>query len=167
MSQNIIDAIKSRRSIRSFNENPISDENINTIIEAGQWAPSGKNNQPWRFLILNKEEQMALSNLTIYKKTMESAQNCIAVFLHEPSGYNRDRDLMAMGACIQNMLLAAHSLEIGSLWLGEILNKKDEVRDTLNLSEKYDLAAVIALGYYDTHPHKERKSLGDLIIRRF
>lgn len=69
---------------------------------------------------------------------------------------NRDKDLMAIGACIQNMCLEAHSLGIGTCWLGEILNKKDEVLNYLGLGKDLELSAVITLGYPDRK--KELKS---------
>lgn len=165
MTDPVLEIIKKRRSIRSFTDQPVSQKNIEQIIEAAQWAPSGKNNQPWRFLVLTPDEQLRLSQLTVYQKTMQAAQTCIAVFLYHPSCYNRDRDFMGMGACIQNMLLTAESLGIGSLWLGEILNKKEEATQQLKLSDDYELAAVIALGYPNEQPQKDRIPFKNLFIR--
>ena len=73
---------------------------------------------------------------------------------------------MAIGACIQNMLLMAEELGLGACWLGEILNRKEEVNKFLNISERYELMAVIALGYSDEHPSSKRKPLGELIIEK-
>jgi len=62
-----IEAIKSRRSIRGFTDENVSDETITSIIDAGRWAPSGLNNQPWRFIVVrNPETKVELSKLTVY-----------------------------------------------------------------------------------------------------
>ena len=67
----IFEIIKTRRSIRRFTDEPVSDEIIDRIIEAGIWAPSGMNNQPWKFAIIKdtvlKEK---ISTLTKYSKTI-------------------------------------------------------------------------------------------------
>jgi len=57
------------------------------------------------------------------------------------------KDLQAIGACMQNMLLAAHSLGLGASWQGEILNRADEVEELLGVPSYYELMAVLTLGY--------------------
>ncbi|MCD4809816.1 MAG: nitroreductase family protein, partial [Methanosarcinales archaeon] len=57
------------------------------------------------------------------------------------------KDIQACGAAIQNMLLAAHGMGLGAVWLGEILNQKDEVGDILNAPGSLELMAVVAIGY--------------------
>ena len=52
----ILQAIKERRSIRQYSEEPISEEQLNQILEAGRWAPSRGNSQPWKFIVLNDEQ---------------------------------------------------------------------------------------------------------------
>ena len=82
------------------------------------------------------------------------------------SSYNRDKDLMAIGASIQNMLLEAHSLGLGGCWLGEILNKKEEVEKFLGLDEDLEIVAVITLGYSnEKSPKGTRKKLENLLIK--
>ncbi|HEC68845.1 MAG TPA: hypothetical protein ENI31_00960 [Candidatus Omnitrophica bacterium] len=72
---------------------------------------------------------------------------------------------MAIGACIQNMLLCAQELGIGSCWLGEILNKKEKVRKLLNIDKNYELMAVVSIGYPLKKPNKgKRKRLKTLIL---
>jgi nitroreductase len=73
---------------------------------------------------------------------------------------------MAIGACIQNMLLEAHALGLGSCWLGEILNKKQGVADFLRLDKGLEVEAVVALGYADgKNTAAERKTLKELLIK--
>jgi len=61
--------------------------------------------------------------------------------------YNRGKDLMAIVACIQNILLVTWQLGIGSCWLGEVLNQKDDVCSYLSISKNLELMAIISLGY--------------------
>ena len=80
--------------------------------------------------------------------------------------YNRDKDIMAIGACIQNMLLEAHSLGLGTCWMGEILNRKEELKDFLQLDEDLEIMAVIAVGYpAEKIKGPGRKSLSSLKIQ--
>lgn len=75
---------------------------------------------------------------------------------------------MAVGACIQNMLLEAHSQGLGACWLGEILKNKHRVNKLLQVDDRYELCAVIAFGYPDEKPVEvSRKPVGDLIINEF
>jgi len=163
----ILDLIKTRRSIRRYSEKTISNGTIEDILEAGRWAPSGLNNQPWRFVIIkDKEKKQILAGFTKYSKTIENAKVAICVFLDKNSSYHREKDILGIGACIQNMLLYAQSLGVGSCWMGEILNKKDEVREFLELSDQYELMAVITLGYASESPKSSRKTLSELILKK-
>lgn len=140
--------IKTRRSIRKFTDEPVPDELINKIIEAGTWAPSGMNNQPWKFAVIRNEDlKNKLSRLTHYSKIILSSNVLIAVFLDNSLSYDRTKDTLAIGACIQNMLLLIHSMGLGAVWLGEILKNKDRVREIVEGSHDLELMAVIALGY--------------------
>ncbi len=78
-------------------------------------------------VIKDKGLKDEVAALTKYSKIVRSANTLIAVFLDHSSSYDRTKDAMAIGACIQNMLLTIHSLGLGAVWLGEILEKKEEV----------------------------------------
>ncbi|MBN2078214.1 MAG: nitroreductase [Spirochaetes bacterium] len=161
----VLRAISSRRSIRKFTGESAKEESIRLILEAGQWAPSGLNNQPWRFMVVDAfDTRERLAALTKYTRIVRECAVCIAVFYHHPEGYDRDKDAMAIGACIQNMLLAAHSLGLGAVWLGEILNRKEEVARVLSTGSELELMALIALGIPAESPRSSRKELQTLII---
>ena len=162
-------AIRTRRSIRVFEDENISNEDIEGILEAGRWAPSGLNNQPWKLVIIeDKKKAREISSYTHYKRIVESAPLLIAVFLDSEISYDRDKDIMAIGAFIQNVLLAIHASGLGAVWLGEILNQKDRVREALQVPETEELMAVIAVGRPGEEPEeKPRKPLSELIIRSF
>lgn len=162
----ILEVIKNRRSVRKYKDKAPSGVEIERILSAGQWAPSGLNNQPWRFLVIkDKSKKDGLAKFTESGNIVKNAPAVILVFLALEDVYNRDKDLMAIGGCIQSMCLEAHSLGIGTCWLGEILNKKDEVLRYLNLGKNLELAAVITLGYPDEKNLKgERKELKKTVI---
>jgi len=157
--------IQSRRSIRKFKKANISAKIIEKILETGRWAPSGLNNQPWRFVVLEGSKKDTLAKYTHYGHIIESADKAILVFLDKKSSYNLEKDLMAIGACIKNMLLYTHSLGLGACWLGEILNQRKGVQEFLKTPKNLILQAVIALGYPSVLPKKsKRKNLKQLII---
>jgi len=144
----ILEIIRSRRSIREFLVDPVEDSMIEDILEAGRWAPSGLNNQPWHFVVVrNREIAGSLAGCTRYISIVQSAPLLIAVFLNRDVMYDHTKDIQACGAAIQNMLLAAHGIGLGAVWLGEILNQKDEVGDILNASGSLELMAVVAIGH--------------------
>lgn len=144
---NISKIIRERRSIRRYKEGPINDSDLKMVLEAARWAPSGLNNQPWRFgVIREKEKKDALAGFTKYGYIIKNAPVVIVVCMDLKASYHREKDLMAIGACIQNMLLEAYSLGLGTCWLGEILNKKYQVCRYLNLNKDLELVALITLG---------------------
>jgi nitroreductase len=142
-----IEAISTRRSVREFTDEPVSAAELDRAIEAARWAPSGLNNQPWRFM---KVEDRSLINdisvLTKYRGVMAGAAALIAVFLDGQDTYDRTKDLMAVGAAVENLLLAAHEEGLGACWLGEILARRSEVEALLEVSDDLELVAVIAMG---------------------
>src|SRR4030042_619656 len=143
----LTEAIRTRRSIRKFREGPVSDEAVNEILEAGSWAPSGKNNQPWKYAVIRDADlKGALATMTHYRATIRDAAVCIAVFLDTSRSYDRTKDVQAVGASLQNMLLAIHSMGLGGVWLGEILKNKEKVAEVLGAEKDLELMAVIALG---------------------
>ena len=162
-------AIRTRRSIRVFKDESINSEDIDAILEAGRWAPSGLNNQPWKLVIIkDREKAREISSYTHYQMIVESAPFLIAVFLDNDISYDRDKDIMAIGAFIQNVLLAVHARGLGAVWLGEILNQRDNVREALRVPETKELMAVIAVGRPGEQPEeKPRTPLNDLILHRF
>jgi len=163
----VLEAIYGRRSVRHYTDEPVTREEVLEIVRAGSWAPSGLNNQPWRFAIVRDgEKRRALAGLTKYRHIVEGAPVSIAVFCDRTVMYNDTKDHQAMGACLQNMLLAAHALGLGAVWLGEILKSSDQVRELLELPETLELMAVVAVGRpVEGHRTGDRKDLGELILK--
>ncbi|MDU9047408.1 MAG: nitroreductase [Candidatus Electrothrix sp. Rat3] len=169
MEQYIQQAIKERRSIREFSEKTVEQELLHKIISAGIWAPSGLNNQPWRFVTIQDGGILVrLATLTHYSHIVKAAPALIAVYLDQEKMYDSVKDHQAAGACIQNMLLAAHELGLGAVWLGQILKNKQQVNDVLQLSEQYSLMAIVALGYpLHRNQRSQRLPLEDFILHEF
>jgi len=162
----LLDIIRSRRSIRKYKPEPVTDLVINEILEAGRWAPSGLNNQPWRFVVIkDKSFKEKLSTMTNYSSIVSGSDFCVAVFYHNPSGYHREKDIMSIGACIQNMLLYAHFLGIGSVWLGEILKNKDRITEMLGISISNEFMALLAFGHPDEEVIGERNKMNEILLK--
>lgn len=159
--------IRTRRSIRQYGDKLPTESQIEEILESGRWAPSGLNNQPWRFLIVKeKAKKDGLAKFTKYGDIVRDAPVLILVFMDIADSYNRDKDLMAIGACIQNMLLVIESMGLAACWLGEILNQKAQVHKFLITDSDLELMAVISLGYSDEDlTQTSRKSLKSLKVK--
>ena len=112
-----MDVIKLRRSVRVFSNQEILDEDINKIIEAGICAPSAKNQQPWEFIVINDKEilnKLSEKLSPLYAKSKVSIILCMRkTNLKSPTRVAQD-----MSACMQNMMLEATHLNIGSCWIG-------------------------------------------------
>ena len=164
----ILDMIKARRSVRKFGPEPVSDELVDRILEAGRWAPSGLNNQPWRFAVVRDREQIKeIATLTHYGKVVLGAQVLIPVFIDTTKIYHREKDIQGIGACLQNMLLEIHSLGLGAVWLGEIIRSNVPIKQLLGLGDNLELMAVVALGWPGERPRTtKRKALQELIVFR-
>ena len=162
----MLESIKLRRSIRKFTSQGIEDGQVHQIIEAGMWAPSGLNNQPWRIAIIkNSPTRKSIAPLTRYSPIIEGAPLLLVVFLDAGASYDRIKDIQAIGACIQNMLLTIHDLGLGGVWLGEILKNKEKVAKILNAPDNFELMAIIALG----HPAEKggrayRKTMEEIVF---
>ncbi len=162
----VLKLIRERRSIREYKEKMPSEKDITRVLDAGRWAPSGLNNQPWRFKVIKDRGQKdKLAEFTKYGDIIISAPVVIAVLMDIADSYNRDKDLMAIGACIQNMLLQASSAGLGACWMGEALNRKQEICKYLGLDEDLELMALVTLGFSNEDVTKGcRKPLKELTI---
>ena len=150
-SSDLINFIKSRKSSRNFIFQKVDNNTIKEIIECGRWAPSGNNTQPWKVCIVTHPTvKRMLAELSKYGGIMESAYVNLVIFLDVERGYDRVKDLEAIGAFVENILLAAHAKGLGAVWIGEILKNKDKVDEIFKLSpEKYELMCVVAIGVID------------------
>ena len=163
----VLDAILSRRSVRQYTDDPVKEEDVQTILEAARWAPSGLNNQPWRFVVVRDPGvKNQIAEQTRYREIIRRAQIIIAVFLDNEDSYDRVKDCQAVGASLQNMWLAIHVMGLGGVWLGEILKNQKRVSEILATPQTYELMAILAIGHpKHRRQSSSRKPLSDLIIK--
>lgn len=167
----VLKAIKERRSILNFKDEDLSQEEIATVLEAGRWAPSFANLQPWRFLVIrdeNKKEQLYedVGEVTFFRKGLLDAPAIIAIAVNQDE--DPDHYIEAGAVATQNMSLAAHSIGLSSYWIGifDIAeNRKsaeEKVKDTLELSDDFRVIALLPLGKSDQQEQGKRKELDEI-----
>ncbi len=157
----ILEVIKTRRSIRKYKPAPVSEEEINKILEAGRWAPSANNSQPWRFIVLRSEEvRRKLADTLTRGKFLSQASLGIAVTINPRVSNHPVED---GAAATQNMLLEAHSLGLGACWIGTYGSGDEEsAKKVLNIPQDERLLSVIAIGHPAEAPQKTRRKLDEV-----
>ncbi|MBY9012837.1 MAG: nitroreductase family protein [Candidatus Lokiarchaeota archaeon] len=168
-TNNLLNLIKSRRSVRNFVYKKIDNQTIKEIVDCGRWAPSGQNSQPWKVCIVSHPTvKRLIAENSKYGGIIESAYLNLVVFLDLERGYDRVKDILAIGAFIQNMLLAVHAKGLGAVWIGEILKNKEKVSEIFKFSpENYELMGVLTVGLIDESLEKKeerkRRALDEFI----
>lgn len=142
----MIEKIISRKSVRKFTNKKIEKKTILKILECARWAPSGLNSQPWEFIVIESENIEKIAEFTKYGKIIRSAPVSIAVYYNKDRGYNYVKDIQAIGAAMQNILIGIHMLGLGGVWLGEILNQQDKVDELLKAPSNIEFMGIIAFG---------------------
>jgi nitroreductase len=160
----VLKVIKSRRSVRNYKNEQISQESLDSIIEAGVYAPTAHNEQPWHFTIIQNQEMLQHINKKSRELMAESDVEWIRKMGSKPDyqvTYNAPtliivsgrKDAMAWStdcaAAIQNMLIAAESLNIGSVWLGLLrffFHQEGEV-NKLGIPEGYQPYYGVSFGF--------------------
>ncbi len=165
----MLNLIQSRTSVRLYKKQSIEQEKLDAILQCAILAPSAKNIQPWRFVVVQQDKQLIhnIADLTQRSTFIKTADCLICVFLDKDSAFDRTKDCQSIGACIENMLLTATSLGIGSCWISEILDRQTEVKELLQVdNDRYDLMAIISLGYplRTSASRAPRKPLSECVI---
>lgn len=155
-------AILRRRSVRHFTDDPIPMEDLIKIVEAARWAPTAVNRQKTRFVVVTDQELLKKiadnSKIVFYKQKHAAQSKAMIVVCLDSSAWVEE-----VGASIQNMLLLAFSLGIGSCWIGAF--NRDIVRELLKIPLSYKLYALILLGYYSSDPKPApRLELGRMVF---
>ena len=167
----VLEAIRNRCAVRQFKPEVIPEETLRKILEAARWAPSPFNTQPWEFIIIrDKETLKAISKYARYSGYLDSVPMAIAVVVPPVNakfswveGIGETRYAAAMA--VQNMMLAAWSLGIGTCWVSI---ERDKVGEILKVPKTHYLLTVVPVGYPETIPprHDEsfRKKLEDMVF---
>ncbi|MBA7466374.1 Albonoursin synthase [subsurface metagenome] len=157
----ILELIKTRRSIRKYKLDPIPEKEINKILEAGRWAPSASNRQPWSFIVLRSEEtKRKLAETLTWGGFLSQAPLGIAVVINPRASNHPVED---GAAATQNMLLEAHSLGLGACWIGAYGSVNEEsAKDILNVPDDERLLSVIVIGRPAESPQSTRRKLDEI-----
>ena len=194
------EAIFSRRSIRKFKSAGVPQEALEKICEAGRAAPSAKNRQPWKGIILegkSKEEFLTCMEKGILREERQQpmlpgsaygipdARNTLRIMKEAPvliavlntngrspfekldtdERFMEICDSLSIGAFIQNMILEAEELGIGSLWIANTCFAYPELVSWLDT--EHQLVGAVALGYADELPlPRPRKPIGEIFEQR-
>jgi len=186
-----LEAIAARRSVRKFTDRSVAEETVNAVLAAAILAPSGKNRQPWRFVVVAGDEKcaqmvrvmregiadtkargMETGSAIMTARVMERAP--VTIFVFNPEGVHpwasrslaqtlmEAVDTQSIGAAIQNMLLAAQSMGLGTLWMCDVWSAYQQLEAWLG--ESGELVAAVALGYPDEQPAaRPRRSLSEVV----
>lgn len=162
----IFEGILARRSVRLYDCKPIEPESLNKIIQSAIWAPSGKNGQPWKFKIITDKNIIGeISKLSINARWLKTAPCLIFIYLDKTHSYHYVKDIQSCGAAIQNMLLTAYEMGIGSCWIGDLLEKADAVNKLLQVDDCLELMGVVSFGYGRGEPiNVGRKDINEFLI---
>ena len=151
----MVDAIFKRASVRSFTDEPVTDDEVRALLRAAMAAPSAGNQQPWEFYVVRDSETLGkLSQTTPYAKPAANAP-CVIV------ACSRTQDLrfppcvpQDMGATVENMLLEAVDLGLGAVWMGVApeVDRVGAVVEVLNVPVGLEPFAMVACGHPETEP---------------
>ncbi len=185
----VFQTIKERRSYRSYLDQPVEEEKLQAILEAGRWAPSVMNLQPWKFFVVKNSDVKAKLKAasqetlqTIYeasgwkwvsKISLEFMTEApvIIVVAGDPQKTGADQFLPGRGqgyaysccAAVQNMHLAAHASGLGTLWF--TLYETGKVKEIMNLPAELDVVSMIILGYpVQPEASMKRKPLEEMVM---
>ena len=166
----VLEAIKGRRSIRAFKNQDVPAEIVEKLIEAARRAPSAGNIQPWEFVVVRKPEiKRRLVEAALDQTFIEEAPVVIAVCANEGRsslGYGvRGKTLYCIqdtAAAIQNILLAAYSLGLGTCWIGAF--REERARETLKTPHGVRPIAIIPVGYpAEAPPPPGRRPISQIV----
>ncbi len=157
-----IKAIMTRRSVRGFTEQPVTEQQVETILRAAMAAPSAYNEQPWEFIVVDDKAKLeAISKLNKYALFAKTAPvgilTCID-FNKVRHQDQRDYGIIDVSIATQNILLAVHALGLGATWTGIYPNKAlvAPFAKEFNLPEHIVPLAFVPIGYPKSIPaHKD------------
>jgi nitroreductase len=164
------EAIRSRRDVREFTDEPIADDHLDEILESGRRAPSSQNWQPWDFVVVRDRGKLTeLSHVWRGAGHVAGADAAIALIVRIP-GDDRERDRVQydLGQATMSIMLAAAGLGIGSGH--SAVTDQDLARRLLAFPDDRFCAYLISLGYPADRPltlirHPDRRPFGEVVHR--
>jgi len=166
---NLFEAIEKRRSIRSYKSDHISNRHLKRILEAARLAPSGKNLQPWRFIIVRDPERKRMLAEAAMNQMFIAEADVVIVTLSDPTIYSstgtrrRIPYLQDPMIAIEHMVLAATALGYGTCWIGAF--NEDKVKQIVNAPEELAVIALLPIGVPNENPPpRPRKSFEEIFF---
>ena len=158
----LVDVLLSRRSVRRYEKKTVPEEALKTILEAGRQAPSASNVQPWHFIVLTDDkikEQLSHGRWNTFIK--DSAVTIVGCG-YIGNDYGRKWSTVDTTIALQNMVIAAWAVGIGSCWIGDF--KEEEVKELLSIPDDQKVVALISFGYPAEQPgSKQKKPLTEIV----
>jgi len=150
----IFKVIKNRRSIRAYQDKPVEKEKLLQVLEAGRLAPSAKNMQDWRLIVVqNEETRKRLAYAAAQQNFLGEAPVVIVCCTVQPDYKMRcgqPAGTIDVAIAIDHMTLAAYALGLGTCWIGSFY--ADQVREILQIPENVGVVELLALGYPTRQP---------------
>ena len=164
---NVYEAIRTRYSVRGYLPTPVTDEQVNRVLEAARLAPSSSNRQDWRFIVIHdagRREQLAQAAGN--QMWIAGAPVIIAAIGTNPSSVmtcGLPRYAVDVSIAITHMMLAAVEEGLGTCWIG--MFSQDRVREILGVNQDCVVVTIMPLGHPHggTVPAKSRKRLEDVV----
>jgi len=154
----VLDAILRRRSIRSYRSEPIPEEVLRNILEAGRLAPSADNLQPWHFIVItDSRTKVKLSGGRWNRFIKDSAFTVVGC------GYaDNEWSTIDVAIALENMVIAAEAQGVASCWIGDFEEK--EVKELLGIPDNLKIIALVSFGYPAEKPSpSDKKSLKEIV----
>ena len=159
----LMEAIRRRRSIRSYKPDPVPKEKLEHILEAARLAPSWKNQQCWRFIVVTDEAKRRA--ITKRGWTAEAPVIIVGCARPEQSGGNAGQPyyMLDMGITMEHMVLAATEHGLGTCWIGGQFDEAT-VKEELGVPEDVRVVALLPVGYpAETPGPKDRKPITEFV----
>ena len=173
------DIIKDRRSIRSWQEDKLTEKEFEKLINAAKWAPSSSHRQPWHFLLTRDKEKIKVLAEIRGQKFVGNAPNCILVLINFQAYTGVEKNYtpyLDAAAAIQNLLLMAHFNGLGACWVNfgkkEIpdVKKMNKIKTLFNIPDHVQLISIIPIGRLPStkpHPPGRKKTSEIMHLEKF
>jgi nitroreductase len=160
------EVIKARRSVRDYEDKPVPEDKLLRVLEAARLAPSGGNGQPWKFIVVrDSKRRQQLAKAASGQTFVAKAPVVIAAVATIPERLQQcgvPAYAVDLAIAVDHMTLAAVDEGLGTCWIGAF--SQEETRDILKVPAKYQIVALLPLGY-SKQPEgaKTRKSLTEIV----
>lgn len=161
-----IEAIMTRRSIRKYTDKPVTDEMVKQLLQAAMAAPSASNEQPWHFVVIRERRLLnEVPSFHPWSHMLKEAALAILVCADPGLEVSKGRSVLDCSAATQNILLAAHSLGLGAVWLGiyPVDERMAGMRKLVGLPESILPISLVSIGYPDEKLKKEDRFKADRV----